>query len=203
MISKYFDQYSQLHQLGRRTEAAAAIRSFVESFSSTDEKRSWSETYLAAHPKGHRIRHELYEQVIFPALLEGYRRSDPWSLRCLANTCENLYSCRRLWQEVECKGEIQFLENLLELCPNDEDARAQLLSCYVDQLRYAAHEWPAGILYGCDGATLEECKEIRAELERARGLDRRDLYGDFLADFDRKLQEYTKRLTVLRDGASS
>ena len=86
MTPEHFDRFNHSIESGNRPEAATAIRAFVESFSDLQEKRLWSENYLATARYGHKIRHELYESVIFPALLDGYRRSDPWSLRWLARS---------------------------------------------------------------------------------------------------------------------
>jgi hypothetical protein len=34
----------------------------------------------------------------------------------------------------------------------------------ANQFDYAIHELPAGVLYGSDGATIEQCKELFSEL---------------------------------------
>jgi hypothetical protein len=191
----YFERFKKALELGKRAEAAAALKPFIESFSSFDEKADWTKGYLASEPIGHKVRHEVYENVIFPVLLEGYRRSDPWSLRWLARTVQNLYQCDHLWMQIDRKTDYALLKELVELCPDDDGARNDLLSRQIEGFHYSVHEWPAGILYGRDGATIEECIEILEEVAYARSLDRGFLHERFLNDFEAKVHEYQQRLT--------
>lgn len=196
MNLEHFERFTRLLELGKRHEATIAIRAFIDSFISLEEKRRWSETYLNARVEGKIIRHEIFESVIFPVLLNGYRKSDPWSLRWLARTSENLYKSKQLWREVEMKTEFSFLAELLALYPADEITRIELLAHHVKGLQYAVHEWPSGILYGSDSATIQECDEIFEDLMRARALDLERLHEVFFADFESKLVEYTTRLKL-------
>jgi hypothetical protein len=100
-----------------------------------------------------------------------------------------------LWAQVDYKSAIHFAKELLRLCPDDEDAKQTVLSHLVDQFRHAEHEWPAGILCGMDGATLENCTEILNDVELARALDQQSEHADFLSNFVGKVLEYQSRLT--------
>jgi hypothetical protein len=196
MVPEHFDRFIQLHESGRRSEAATAIRAFVESFSNLKEKRLWSENYLAAQQYGHKIRHDLFEDVVFPALLDGYLRSDPWSLRWLAKVTKNLYQSEHLWQQVGSKSSYTYLRELLALCPDDEAARIELLSYHVKWIEYGVHEWSflGVILHGNDAAKLHQCDELREDLAYARKLDRDNKYAEFFLKYESQLAEYISRL---------
>ena len=194
MNSEAFERFQAQVAIGRRADAAASLAEFIASFADLEEKRRWVQRFLKPEPLGHKIRHELYEHVVFPVLLDGYRREDPWSLRWLIETSQNLYRAHHLWEQIGYKGNHALLTDLVRLCPDDASLRAELLRKNIDWLQNAVHEWPAGILYGHDGATLEECAEIADAVMEARQQDVDGLHAAFLADFEGKLAEYVERL---------
>ncbi len=49
--------------------------------------------------------------------------------------------------------------------PNDHASRRRLVVCLAGHLRHSLHELPAGVLYGMDGATPDQCLELEGELE--------------------------------------
>lgn len=191
---EHFHEFRRCLESGRRADAARSVNAFIGSFAGLDEKIAWTKAFLDARDVSDRIRHELYENVVFPALLDGYRRGDTWSLWWLARTMQNLYASEILWRQVDFLTAEAFLRALLLQHPDHEDARRALLARLVDGLRYAVHEWPRGILYGRDGATLTECDDLGATLAEARRLDSEQVYSNFLDDFQRKLREYAARL---------
>lgn len=198
MEIQYFERFKKALALGKRAEAAAALKPFIESFSSLEEKAVWAKAYLEHEPIGHKIRHEIYEHVIFPVLLDGYQRSEPWSVLWLARTIQNLYQCHPLWMQIGGKTDYALLKELVVLCPDNDEARRSLLSRQIAFFRYCVHEWPTGILQGQNGATIEECQEILEEVGYAREIDKDCLYEEFLNDFEAKLHEYRQRLILKR-----
>ncbi len=194
MNAEHFDAFKLYVESGRRAEAARSLADFVSSFVDLEEKISWTRDYLAAEGSERPVRHELYEYVVFPSLLDGLSRSEPWSLWGLARTAQNLYRSDNLWKQVAYMTAEGFLDQLLVQCPDDDRARKALLSELVAGMHHAVHEWPSGILYGHNGATLHECADIVRDLAKARELDRERMYSKFLTDFERKLSEYMDRL---------
>lgn len=189
-----YEAYKRQLETGRRKEAAQTLSYFIKSFSGLIEKKQWTEAFLGGWQDSHKIRHELYEHVIFPALLDSYRRSEPWGVRWLARTIQNLHQADVLWEQVDRKSTHEFLGQLLSIDPFDEDAKRELLASHIGWLRYSGHEWPAGILYGHNGATFQECAEIHEAVAEARSLDNSGVHSAFLADFEIKLNEYISRL---------
>jgi hypothetical protein len=199
MNTEHFKRFRDLLERGQRPEAASALREFVASFSTLEEKSIWSREHLSGlHSKG-KIRHELYEGVIFPALLDGYKRAEPWSLLWLARTSQYLHRSESLWRQVDGKTSTQLLKEFLKLCPGDEEVRRELLSKVIDWMRYSIHEWPTGILYDHNGASIDQCKEIVDELGEIRQLDTDQIYTEFFADFESKVREYIDRLMRSRN----
>ncbi|MDD2815888.1 MAG: hypothetical protein PHP00_09140 [Thiotrichaceae bacterium] len=198
MNIKHFEDFQKLLALGKRAEASDALKLFIESFSSSDDKLIWTKHYLKHAATAHKIHYQLYEHVIFPVLLDGYQRNDPWSLRWLVRTITNLYQAKKLWQHIDFKNDYMLLEQLLVLYPNDEQIKAELLSKKIKWFDYSVHEWPLGILYGANGATLNECYEIIEDIKIARNLDSKNTYESFIKEFEDKLLEYMERLKQSR-----
>ncbi len=171
------------------------IKDFVATFSSITDRTTWAHWYFDNRQPSNTIRHELYEQVIFPVLIAGYSRSDPWSLKWLERTAQNLYKAERLWAQVDYKPAIYFAKKRLALCPNGADAKQTVLSHLVKQFSHAEHEWPAGILCGMNGATMEHCTEILNDVELARTLDQGSEHTEFFSNFVSKVHDYQSRLT--------
>lgn len=197
METEYFAEYRRLKEAGRKAEATAALHRFLASFGPDDDRALWVREYLEAGDYGHRIRHEIYQTLVFPVLLEGYRRGDAWSAYWLGRTAQNLYTAPALHAQVSDKAEQQLFAEAYDREPREE-VRQSLLASLIEWFAYCQHEWPMGILYGIDGAGPEECDELLREVERARSLDRDGAIEPFLGEFERRIREYRRRRTSPR-----
>lgn len=196
MQPEYFQQYCQLKQQGLRKEARKPLLAFIDSFQSMAEKIAWTQKYLPVweQENGHKVQYELYEGVVFPALLNGYQQQELWSVKGLILTAQNLYQARHLWEQVDGKTDWMLLEEAQVLAPNDELLRQTLISKNINWFDSCQHEWPAGILYGHDGASVEECEEILQAVEKTRVLDCELIHQAFLDEFVDKVHTYSGRL---------
>lgn len=193
MKLQLYNLYLEHREAGRKREATDAIRDFVASFKRESDREEWVRQFLEHGVYGHRIRHEIYAQLVFPVLLDGYARRSFWSISWLAKTVSNVYADPSLHAQIGFKGERQLFREAFELHQSDE-MRDRLLSAHLSEFEYCAHEWPAGILYGTDGATAEECREILEDLDFARALDD-GTNETFLNEFEQKVHEYRQRLS--------
>jgi hypothetical protein len=90
MDAKLYDQFLALKNMGKAAEAKIILESFIASFRSRDESRSWVFAFLEGRQYGHVIRHEIYEKLVYPTLLDGYLKNDVASVTWLARTTLNL-----------------------------------------------------------------------------------------------------------------
>lgn len=194
MNQALFEQYEVAREQGNKPLAASLIASFVETFATDDEREQWTRWYFDNRATRHVIRHEVFEQVIFPALLTGYQRSDPWCIEMLERCDQNLYRAKHLWAQIGHQTGMQMAERLLALRPEDRQAKTRVLEYLINGFRYSEHEWPAGILYGSDGATACQCDEILLDVRRARTLDEACVHSSFLSQFEARVQQYRQRL---------
>jgi len=113
------------------------------------------------------IRRPLFEQAIFPALLAGYRDRSPGCARWLAGLSKNLQACSACREQLGSEGatEMALLRTAISHDPTDRRSVPRLIEKIADSLRYSVHEVPAGVLYGIDGASPEQCQELEQELD--------------------------------------
>ncbi|MFZ2828573.1 hypothetical protein [Hydrogenophaga sp.] len=194
MNQALFEQYEVAKEQGNKRLAASLLARFIETFATDEEREEWTRCYFSNRPVVHAIRHELFEQVIFPVLLAGYQRPDPWCIEMLERCVQNLYGAEHLWAQIGRQTGMQLAERLLALKPDDRQTQARVLAHLIEWFRYSEHEWPAGILYGNDGATALQCDEVLFEVRRARTLDEACVHSAFLNQFEEKVQQYIQRL---------
>jgi hypothetical protein len=194
MNSALYEGYLARLAEGRRKDAGLMLDAFLRSFNSSEEREQWTRTFLKTHTYGARVRHEIYAELIFPVLLAGSKRNDAWSLYWLAGTCQNLYTARGLYEQIKFKDKTGLLKDAYAIDHNSSEVCEALLKGLLDYFCYASHEWPAGILWGNDGATLEQCNEIMFEVTLARELDRECTHALSIDEFESKVKQYKKRL---------
>lgn len=68
MNRELYDQFKELQRTGQHQEAKAALGKLIGSFDEFGERAKWALRLLEHYYDGNTIRHELYEQVIFPVL---------------------------------------------------------------------------------------------------------------------------------------
>jgi hypothetical protein len=166
---------------------------FIKSFGSDEEKRSFTHWFFKNDFDGKRIRRDLYESVLFPILFEGYKNSDAWSVKVLAETEQNLFEAQHLWQQIGNKTKLVLLRQYLNTRPNDYTARRKLLAEQVSAFKYCEQEWPGAIIFGPHEATAPECDKLFEEVAFARKLDVELKYKTYIDEFESKLETYRKR----------
>lgn len=194
MQEALFEQYEAAKTRGDKRLASSLVARFVAAFATDEERAAWTRRYLDSGLIHHTIRYELFEHVIFPVLLAGYQKSDPWCLAMLDRHAQNLYRAKHLWAKVGYETDIQFAQRRLELEPESAQARERVLAYWIAWFGYCEHEWPAGILYGMNGATESQCGEILDKVGEIRALDRDGVHRVYLDQFEAKVQQYRQRL---------
>ncbi|GAX42028.1 hypothetical protein NIES4075_30260 [Tolypothrix sp. NIES-4075] len=196
MEIEYYKQYLHCKTVGLRSQAKQNLENFIASFASIAEKEQWTCQLLETqeYEYGNRISYELYEEVVFPALLRGYQNRDSWSVLWLARTAQNLYKAKHLHEQINFKTYYELLKECYLLDPSNAEVHKDLLSVQIRWLQYCIHEYPTGILYGVNGATIDECHEIVSEIEFIRELDVEKIQEKFLNEVQSKVLEYLIRL---------
>jgi hypothetical protein len=127
------------------------------------------------------IRLPLFRSVLFPALHAGLQASTPGTARWLAGFSQLLYKSPACSERLPEDQRTEYGLILRAVSDDDSDltSKRRLLALMRSRFDYALHELPAGVLYGHDGATIEECGELLEELaDYERLTDQVGLEGD-------------------------
>ncbi len=113
------------------------------------------------------IRMPLFERAVLPAPFASHRAGLPGCARWLAGLAQHLYRSRACLEQLPPgeQTELGLLRTAVRQDPGDPASRRRLIKCLASLLRYSLHELPAGVLYGMDGATPDECLELERELD--------------------------------------
>jgi hypothetical protein len=172
-----WDAYQQVEARALRVEKVRTLGAFLDCLMELPDQEWFPWARSLAERVVDRsemliIRMPLFEQAVFPALFAGYRAGLPGCARWLAGLSSLLYRCRRCQEqlpEVE-RDAVGLLRAALRHDPTDRRSRQRLLEKLLDRLRFSLHELPAGVLYGMDGASPEQCRELEKEAEEVRTL---------------------------------
>lgn len=194
MNIEYYQNFLNFQDSGQKKKATNSLRYFIASFEDSKDIDNWvwaNLNHLATNINAHsRIRHEIFYELVYPTLKAGYSANDFTSTLWLAKLSQNLYQAPNIHQELAWVSEMELLYKCHALKPADNEANLLLLKCIVRFLQYSEHEWPNGLLYGNDGATLEQCGEITIEIELALSLDKECQYTEFIKQYAKKLSQY-------------
>lgn len=187
-----YANYKDLQKKGLRAQANAKALEVIEQYHA-DPCPDFA-GFLVAEAHGGILHFELFRHIVYPVLKERYAAEDPRAIELLINTIQNVYRDREIHSELGDVSELGLLRQLLVLEPQNAWARSRYLHEMVTWLRYTIHEWPAGVLYGIDGAQSDECDEILAAVEEVKELDTASEYSSLLEEVKSKTIEYKRRL---------
>jgi hypothetical protein len=182
-----YEKFLAAQKAGLRNEAKTAICQFVESFAGRAEMQAWTRKFLSTLRPGERIRHELYEGVIFPVLLSGHDRLEAWSIYWLAETTDNLFRAPHLFKRLGSPPMQRLFKEAYALAPASPEFRGGLLRDLLRGFHYMGHEWPSGILYDPKRPWETEYLEILQDIELARTLDETGAHTQEIKEFEQKI----------------
>ncbi|OUS27405.1 hypothetical protein A9Q99_15535 [Gammaproteobacteria bacterium 45_16_T64] len=196
MNIEHYENFEKSLNAGLKKEASKFVAFFVESFEGQDEIESWVWDYLPSLEKNRHscIRHELFINLVYPTLKNGFESNDFRSTMWLGKLVQNVYQAQDVFEELGSLVEMDFYRKCYDIDPANSEGNKLLLNSIINWFSHCEHEWPFGILYGNDGATVDQCKDIRAEAEFASSLARNSNDKDFIVQFMDKLVQYEERL---------
>lgn len=167
-----WEAYQKAEARGARSEKVAALEEFLAVLEGApqDQWEPWARDVarrVVDAKEDIAIRMPLFRRVVFPALLSGLLTDEPGCARWLAGLSRLLDHCpdcaARLPEDLRTKDGL--LRRALRQYPGDSAARLSLIALRAYWFQYALHELPAGVLYNTNGATVEQCDEMRGALD--------------------------------------
>ncbi len=186
-----YDRFCEFKAKGLRSQAHQLIPSVVQEFRSDPKEAFVIE--LCKGASGSKINHHLWQEIVLPFAKAGLE-DNPVAIQCLILTIQNLYGDKASHEDLNRTTEEQLLRRMLKFDPHNTWARTRLVDWLTGWLRYCIHEWPSGILYGANGATIQESHEILEAVEELRSLDSDMKWRQLADDVAVKTHRYISRL---------
>ncbi len=125
MDEALYKQFVELSASGRKVQASERVRRFIASFESFQEKQAWARAFLQRGEFGHKIRHEIYREIIFPVLEHGFHRGDFECAWWLARTSRNLAADRALQPTAPCTSASAWARWRFSSVPSPRDLKTR------------------------------------------------------------------------------
>jgi len=197
MNIQFYNEFIDCSRKNLKTKAKEYINKFINSFDNFKEKELWTMKYLPNLEKTHDgyIRYELFEEIVFPVLWNGYKNKNISLMIWLVKLSENYYRNRKILEEINYKTDLEIIKECYEMDCDNNEIIDLYLSIEIRGINYAMHEWPSCILIGTSNTNLEDCeKELSEVIPIIKKLDRQKKYTDYINDYENKLKKYIKRL---------
>ncbi len=208
-----WNAYLEAESRGLRGERNDALKRFLAAFAELQEteRHEWAldlASSVVDDGASTPIRMPLFRAILLPALQTAIAHRAPGAARWLAGFAQHFYRCPELRPRLVdgTLTEHALLETALEQDPADDRSRRNLVILLASRLHDTLHELPTGVLYGQDGATVDQCREMLQELDgfihHANCLGVAEEYADLVANCQLHYKAYAAYLTDRR-GASS
>jgi hypothetical protein len=111
------------------------------------------------------IRQPLYKHLIYPILSDQVEQNNVNAIKGLLKLDQHLVSYQGYTKDTKYSS-WTLLEKGLSISPDDRELLELSEKTTKNYLDYTLHELPIGVLYGANGATIEECDELIKEVEK-------------------------------------
>lgn len=200
LADELLERFLHFEAIGLKEEATQTVLAIVDTLSSLEAMNAWTRNNLHRLPinKASRIRHELYERIIFPALKADFERGDPEASYLLGEHIQNLYSSHTLMEEIGQRSSRDFFRIAFQRDPSSVRYQRAYLGALISDLQFAFHEWPNGIIIDHKD-WREGLSGVRDLLSLALSLDSDRAYYSLLSEWIENTDQYEKRLTGQND----
>tara|TARA_R110002049_G_scaffold305056_3_gene501124 strand:+ start:81957 stop:82634 length:678 start_codon:yes stop_codon:yes gene_type:complete len=204
--SDLWNAYLETENLRFRSERNIALDRFLDSFATLPlaTQREWALQFVTDPDfEALTIRMPLFRRVLLPLVRTAVDDRVPRCAHWLSKHAHLIYKCRDTIRDLpDTYTEHGLLLTALDHDETDDNSRRRLVELIANQMEYTLHELPAGVLYGHNGATVSECREMQAELDdfvvHATRLGVTDTYADLISDCRFHDTQYGKYLADRR-----
>ncbi|NSY41132.1 hypothetical protein [Leisingera sp. ANG59] len=122
------DQFLRFDALRLKRKSKQAVLELVGAVSSLEAKKVWARKYLKRLPLNGagRIRHEIYEVIVFPALKAGFDQGDPEATYLLGKYMQNLHERPTLLNQLEWRSAADFFRLAFQGAPSSDRTGAPI-----------------------------------------------------------------------------
>jgi hypothetical protein len=148
--------------------------------------------------RGLTIRQTFFSDAIHPILSRQIEQGNVEAIKLMVKLEQHLIAHQGITKDYGYTA-VELINKGIRLAPNDEELLQMYEVKTANYLYYSIHEVPIGIIYGNDGATIEQCDELLEfvheyeQVCKKLGVDRNELikdckyfyplYKDYLKDY--------------------
>lgn len=194
-IDDLLDSFLEHDALGKKTEAKQAALAIVDAVSDFDAKVAWTRRNLDRLPlnRACRIRNEIYQGIVFPALKAEFDRGDAEASYLIGKYWQNLIANSARYTQMGEPPARDFFRLAFECKPSSHRYREAYLNAVVSGLKYTFHEWPTGILI--DHSNLQdELLQLKEEFDLVQSQDKDRKFAADLVEWIEATKQYERRL---------
>jgi len=175
-LTETWEAYCRADRRGIRREYLDALETFLKALESSDtETRSaWVAEFVRLRFDENQdlpLRGPLLERAVFPYLVSEYNVGSAAAALILVDLRASSLGNHRCWRSADSPGNgVELMTEAYRRNPTCDEIRKKLVKRHMFYLSYTLHELPTGVLYGCDGADKEQCKELLEFVQEIRGL---------------------------------
>lgn len=195
MNIEFFNEYIHYQHKGLKDKAKEYVTKFIRSFENDAEKELWTKEYLPTleFNCNCRIRNELFEEIVFPVLLNEYNHKDISSMIWLVKLEQNIITNNRILKRINYKTVWEIIRECYTIEPNNTEVTDLYLEYSIKQMDFCTHEYHCAgiILYGNDIASKDECILLLEEIVFIKNtLDRNKKYAAFINLCEYAIKDY-------------
>ncbi len=170
-----WEAYVAAERRGVRQQFLAALQTFLTAWEALDpeSRDEWAENFLRRRFEENEdlpLRAPLFERVVLPYLFAQYNSGSAQAAVRLAELRQSGLGSHGAWQRFGDLTDFGLLREAYRRNPSAEWARQPLVRRMLRYLGHTLHEIPAGVLWGMDGASVEQCLELLDFLQELKGL---------------------------------
>ena len=186
-----------------RSDKNKKLNDFIDSIEANKDTLTLADILSVVNSlfdNGTTIRHPFFLHVIYPVLSKGVDDDNFEAIKQLIRLFDYNGNFQNLTHDKKYTV-WSLLTKGLQLSPFDKELLTTYESRQEDYFDYTLHELPSGVLYGPNGATIEQCNELLSDLAdyeevcKKLNLDRRELISDCKLYYT----SYKSYLTVYKD----
>jgi len=218
MNIEFFNEFSKLNRKGLKAEAMECMNKFINSFENDVEKELWTKEYLPKMTitKDGRINNEavfkLFEIVMYPVLLNGYKEKNSyftkWLIKLDVNSTyfknkemSNLYiNLSRIGAAI--KNFQQLYIDLYKMDSENPEIQDIYFNRRISNLKSSIYIMPSIYIKwkpSYAGMTVEECNEELEDVKILLKLDKKQEYETFLKNYESNLHKYLEKINYSND----
>lgn len=209
-ILRQWEAYLAEEKTGVRSEALRQLDAFIVSLRAQSESdwQSWAvglSEEIVDLERDIPVRMPLFRSVLFPALHHRVVAGSGAAARILAGFSQLLYHSPECGDQLppHLQTEHGLILEAVRRDTSDLRAKRKLRAILRGRFEYCLHELPAGVLYGYDGATVEQCSELTDELAEyaslCAGIGAEDVDRQIIKDASFFIPAYRDYLTRRKD----